>query len=58
MNQLESCEEQLAAVTEFFEALMQGGRRLEYREEELEEKRDESRAQTHEQLRQALLEAA
>jgi tRNA-dihydrouridine synthase B len=35
MNQLESCEEQLAAVEEFFDGLMQGGRRLAYREEDL-----------------------
>jgi tRNA-dihydrouridine synthase B len=37
MNQLESCEDQLAAVEAFFGALMQHGRRLCYREEEAEE---------------------
>jgi tRNA-dihydrouridine synthase B len=35
MNQLESCDAQLAAVEDFFDRLMQGGRRLAYREEEL-----------------------
>jgi tRNA-dihydrouridine synthase B len=36
MNQLETCEDQLAAVDEFFRQLMQEGRRLAYMEQESE----------------------